>query len=122
MINPKIIVTPATGLVDGQQVTVTVTGFGIGGKVWLAECASPNDASVDGPGCAPPPLPSQPFLVTDDKRASAGAFIVQKRTGVTSEYANNLRPCAPTCVVVAVQGVGVNGADGDAYTPIYFRG
>ena len=43
MINPKVIVTPATGLVNGQQVTVTVAGFGIGGKVWLAECASPTD-------------------------------------------------------------------------------
>jgi hypothetical protein len=38
--NPTVTVSTSTGLRDGQAVTVSVTGFGVGGKAWVSECAS----------------------------------------------------------------------------------
>ena len=48
--DPTVHVSPSTGLHDGQTVTVAVTGFGVGAKVWLSECASASDVSGEGCG------------------------------------------------------------------------
>ena len=47
-VHPRVSVTPAEGLMDGQVVTVKATGFGVGGKVWLSECASLVDVPTWG--------------------------------------------------------------------------
>src|SRR4051812_46888623 len=64
-IHPAVTATPDSGLVDGQRITVRVTGFGIGGKVWLSECAAAQDISN---GCGQQ-LPQQTLVVTDNHRA-----------------------------------------------------
>ncbi|MDQ6794664.1 MAG: neocarzinostatin apoprotein domain-containing protein [Chloroflexota bacterium] len=73
---PTVIVSPSVHLKDGQVVEVRVTGFGVGGKVWLSECASAAAATDLGCGVD---LAAQPFLVTDDNRAEAGSLVVRAR-------------------------------------------
>lgn len=46
--NPAVSVRPSTGLVDGQQVTVTVRGFGQSGKFFLSEKIATTPASPLG--------------------------------------------------------------------------
>ena len=72
--HPTVTVSPAVGLKDGQLVEVSVTGFGVGGKVRLSECASAEAATDFGCGAE---LAAQAFLVTDDNRAGAGSLTVR---------------------------------------------
>ena len=44
-LNPQVTVTPGTGLTDGQDVHVSVSGFGESGKVFLSECDHAEDAN-----------------------------------------------------------------------------
>ena len=46
--HPTLTVSPASHLTDGQTVEVRVTGFGVGGKVWISECASAADPLPSG--------------------------------------------------------------------------
>ncbi|GLZ29216.1 hypothetical protein Lesp02_14060 [Lentzea sp. NBRC 105346] len=43
---PGISVTPSTGLVDGAEVTATVSGFTAGGTVQVSECAIPSNGVI----------------------------------------------------------------------------
>ena len=74
--HPTVTVIPATGLRNRQRVTVRVTGFAVGGKVWLSECATSLDANPGGCGQQ---LAAQPFLVTGNDRAGSGTFQVSGR-------------------------------------------
>jgi hypothetical protein len=98
--------------VDGQRITVRVTGFGVGGKVWLSECAATEDISN---GCGPQ-LPQQTVLVTDNHRAGTAVFVVHDRAAGRAN-STDLEPCDSECVVVATLG----GALGHAAAPITFR-
>ncbi len=111
--NPSVSVTPASGLFDGQTVAVQVSGFGIGGKVWLSECASAQDASSLGCGRQ---LAEQPFLVTDDARSGDGSFTVSLHAATAPDLPNTAVRCTDQCVIVATLG------DGFAYAtaPIRF--
>jgi Neocarzinostatin family len=51
--HPTVTFYPSTGLIDGQEVTVHVTGFGVGGKVRLSECATAAAATALGCGAQP---------------------------------------------------------------------
>jgi len=101
--NPTVTVAPATGLFDNQDVLVTVTGFGIGGKVWLSECASISDANDAGCGQQ---LPEQPFLGTDDSGTGTIAFQLQSSASAQRYNLVDLVPCVDNCVVVATVGIG----------------
>lgn len=101
-VHPTVTVTPAGGLRDGQRVRVRVTGFGVGGKVWLSECgggAVPTDL-----GCGEAP-PAQTLLVTGDDRTATGTFVV-RGAGPTTPGAGPASPCRPTCTLVATAGIG----------------
>jgi hypothetical protein len=100
---PSVTVTPATGLFDGQSVEVRVSGFGVGGKVWLSECASAQDASPLGCGAQ---LAAQPFLVTDDSRAGAAGFTVSLHAATQQELPSPSVICTDQCVIVATLGEG----------------
>ena len=111
--DPAVTITPSSELHDGQAVRVQVTGFGVGGKVWLSECASA--AVVTELGCGAE-LAAQTLLVTDDSRAGGASFVVRSRAS------NGVLPgpdvaCADQCVIVATQGPGF----GHAIAPIAFR-
>jgi hypothetical protein len=111
-VHPAVTATPSRGLVDGQRITVRVTGFGVGGKVWLSECGAAEDISN---GCGPQ-LPQQTLLVTDNHRAGTAVFVVHDRAA-TKANSTDLQPCDSECGVVATLG----GDLGHAFTPITFR-
>jgi hypothetical protein len=96
-------VSPAAGLFDDQEVLVTVNGFGIGGKVWLSQCASGSNANDQGCGSG---LPEQMLLVTDDNGAGWVDFPVQTSAANQPNNLTNLDPCVDTCVLVATEGDG----------------
>jgi photosystem II stability/assembly factor-like uncharacterized protein len=99
---PTVTITPSTGLHNGQTVEVRVTGFVVGGKVWLSECASAAVATDLGCGRD---LGGQLFLVTDDSRAGQSSFVVTAHAGVGQLYATQA-PCVDQCVLVATVGAG----------------
>ena len=101
--NPTVTVTPSSNLVDGQQVRVTVTGFGQGGKFFLSECASPTDANDAGCGKG---LPAQPFGVTDNSGDGSMTFQVQASAEVDHDDLTDIQPCTGQCVLVATVGIG----------------
>lgn len=101
--------TPSTGLIDGQTVTVHLTGFTVTGlngapsgtKVFLSECDSATFAASPG-GCGGQ-LAAQPFAVTDDTGSATLHFVVSAYSSgplVAGKYSPPLR-CAAACVLVA---------------------
>ncbi len=99
--HPSVVVTPSQGLTDGQTVSVRVTGFGVGGKVWLSECASVADASDLGCGAQ---LATQTLLATDDARAGQATFTVQVHAPSRPVVATPAVPCSGQCVIMATVG------------------
>lgn len=110
--HPQVTVTPATNLHDGETVTVQLTGFGVGGKVFLSECATAAAASDLGCGAE---LAAQPFVVTDDTRAGSTSLVVKSRAA-SGALASPVVACADQCVIVATVG----GGYGFAFAPIVF--
>jgi len=102
---------------EGQVVTVKVTGFGVGGKVRLSECASAAYANTLG--CGPEPA-QQTFLVTSNTRAGSGSFTVHIRAATKTNDPTHLRPCTSACVLVATAFAGYPNSKNYAYTPIAF--
>ena len=100
--HPTIVVLPSHGLTDGLIVVVRVTGFGVGGKVFLSECASAADATDLGCGAQ---LAGQPFLGTDATRAGEGTFTVQSHAA-SGPLAAPTIACTDQCVIVATLGNG----------------
>lgn len=111
--DPMVNVSPDSGLVDGQRVTVTVSGFGVGNKVFLSECDHAEDASSLGCGLQ---LAAQPFVMTGTNRAGSANFDVSANAGEKPYNTTLSASCAQLCVIVATQGG--NGAW--AVTPIAF--
>jgi len=92
-------VTPATDLIDGQTVQVTVAGLHPEDKVWLSECATAADVNPFGCGTG---LPEMPFLITDATGHASGAFTVTADIPTAAEDGTT-QPCS-TCVLAAVSG------------------
>ena len=100
---PTVSVSPSTGLVDGQVVTVHVTGFGVGGKVFLSECSSAQAATSLGCGAE---LAAQTLLVTDDSRQGSATFTVTAHASAGPVPADGVQTCSTDCVIVATLGGG----------------
>jgi hypothetical protein len=101
--NPTVAVAPGTGLFDDQEVLVTVTGFGIGGKVWLSQCAAASDTNDEGCGRGPP---EQTLLVTDDNGIGSVAFQVRSSAAAQPNNLTDVHPCVDNCVLMATLGGG----------------
>jgi hypothetical protein len=115
--HPNVTVTPSDGLRDGQRVLVRVTGFAVGGKVFLSECATRAAANPAGCGSQ---LAAQPFLVTGNNRAGSGTFTVSDRASARPYSFADARRCADRCVIVVTLGLGLSA--GYAYVHIAFAG
>jgi hypothetical protein len=100
--DPRIVVSPAGGLHDGQTVTVSVTGFSVGGKQSVSECSSVATATDVGCGSA---LPTQTLLVTGDDRTGSTTFTVQAEAH-DKDPGGSLHQCQNQCVLVVTLGVG----------------
>ena len=102
-VDPKVTVSPNSGLTDGSTLRVTVSGFGVAEKVFLSECDSAVDANDLGCG---PQLAAQPFVVTGKGRSGSANFVVSERAA-SMPYTQTLNTsCAEFCVLVATQGDG----------------
>jgi hypothetical protein len=101
--DPKVTVTPDTGLGNGQSVKVTVAGFGVDGKVWISECDHAEDANYLGCG---PQLAAQPFLITGNGRSGTTNFVVHTSAPSRPLDTSALDPCTNLCVIVAEGGGG----------------
>jgi len=110
---PTVRVSPSMGLHDGESVTVAVTGFGVGAKVWLSECASATDVSGEGCGAQ---LAAQTLLATGDDRSGSTTFVVHDTAATEPVQAEPTATCSNDCVIVATQG----GGYGDAWAAISF--
>ena len=109
-----VVVTPATGLSNDQQVTVSVKGFTPTIKFHLSECAAM--AQVNDAGCGMQ-LAAQPFGLTDSNGDGSVTFTVQSMAA-TIPLSSTLSPCTGQCVVVATTGfAGTYG-----FAPISFAG
>jgi hypothetical protein len=103
--DPMVTVSPDSGLANGQTVTVTVSGFGVGNKVFLSECDHAEDANSLGCGQQ---LAAQPFAITGTARSGLTNFAVSARAAANPIDTRVSAACAQFCVIVATQGV--NGA------------
>ena len=113
--HPRVTMTPSDGLRNGQRVTVRVTGFAAGGKVFLSECATSAAANPAGCGLQ---LAAQPFLVTGNNRAGSATFTVSDRAPARPYSSAATRRCTGRCVIVATLGPGLRA--GYAYARITF--
>ena len=110
--NPKVTVAPSRNLKNGENVTVSVTGFGSGGKFFISECASASDANSAGCGRQ---LAAQIFGVTNSDGSGSFPFTVNTEAGL-KPYNNARAQCTDQCMIVATVGIGF----GFAYAPIEF--
>ena len=99
---PTVTVTPSQGLRDGQAVTVTVTGFGGGRKIFLSECSTTAAANPEGCGAQ---LAAQPFIAADDRGDGTTSFVVH-----TAGYAKPYNTaatvtCHTDCVLMATTNI-----------------
>lgn len=102
-IGPKIAVSPRDGLAQGSTVTVTVSGFGKGEKIYVSECDSAEDATDLGCGHQ---LAAQPFVSTGQNRSGTAKYLVSDRAASTPNNTRLASTCMARCVIVATQGVG----------------
>jgi hypothetical protein len=109
----RFVVTPSTGLHNGQVVQVSVSGFPPG-KVHLSECASPLNANPLGCG---PQLAAQPFVVIEGNSGSS-TFAVSNEATSSPLSAGPLIACSQ-CVLVAV-GSDASPTGGFSISPIRF--
>jgi hypothetical protein len=101
--SPTVTVNPSNHLHNGEKVTVTVTGFGLGTKFFLSECASVKD--VNSRGCGEQ-LAGQPFGLTNMIGTGSYDFDV---TSTAAAKTNQPRPnysCSDDCVLVVTGGSG----------------
>ncbi|MCL5076669.1 MAG: neocarzinostatin apoprotein domain-containing protein [Actinobacteria bacterium] len=111
--DPKVLVTPSVNLRQGQQVRVSVTGFGVGGKFFLSECAGSADANSSGCGIQ---LAAQPFGVTNSSGAGTVIFTLTSSASTTPYNDTDIQTCVNQCVLVATVGSG----GGFAYASLHF--
>jgi hypothetical protein len=103
VVDPKVTVTPSTGLKGRESIKVSVTGFGEYEKIFLSECDNAEDVSLSG--CGPQPA-LQPFIVTGRDRSGSMSFVVHTSAASKPYDTTALVPCTNLCVVVAHEGTG----------------
>ena len=89
---PRLVVSPSTGLVGGQQLQVSITGFPDGATVMVYQC--PTAASVTHPNTCSGPI----FLYTASSGDASGPFIAQPSVG----GAQSKTTCRAQCVLVGL--------------------
>jgi hypothetical protein len=98
---PKVTVSPADHLVDGQSVTIRLSGFGFDTKVWVSECAGAGAAQSRGCGAE---LPAQTPVVIGMDGAGVGTFTVTGKAQAGPFNSAQIEACTDLCVVVATLG------------------
>jgi acetyl esterase/lipase len=107
-------VAPATGLVDGQTVTVTWDGFESGIVVNVVECAR-SQSTGSAENCD---LQSGRLLQPDP--GGFGSLPLRVHTGAVGTAGGTCEPGLPTCLVVVNQG-GSTDPSASVLIPISFK-
>lgn len=95
---PTVTVRPSTDLHNGERVTVSVNGFGIGAKFWISECFSKADVGAQGCGQQ---LAAQPFGETGMQGSGSYEFTVSTRAATAPYDPASVVSCLNHCVLVA---------------------
>ena len=98
---PQVSVSPADHLVDGQSVTIRLSGFGFDTKVWVSECA--GAAAVQSQGCGAELVAQTPVVIGMDG-AGIGTFRVTGQAQAGPFNSAPIEVCTDGCVVVATLG------------------
>lgn len=98
-----VTVTPSSHLRDGETVRVTVSGFGLGAKFFVSECADAKEISAAGCGGQ---LALQDFGLTN--MIGGGSYVVTvKNVAATGRSSTGpVKACVHACVLVATGGEG----------------
>lgn len=104
--SPRLSVSPSRGLIGGQELQVSVSGFPVGATVAVFECAgsppTPEPAGCGGPGAS--------YLYTGTGSGASGGFIAEPSAG-SGQSGTTPLSCRDRCVLVAVAiKVGAGGA------------
>jgi hypothetical protein len=104
---PTVLVTPSNGLRDGERVTVRLSGFPSGEKVFLSECARRREANSVGCG---EELAAQTFGFTGVEGRAAMSFTVMAHAAIGPITRNGKphRQLCGACVLVATDGVNAD--------------
>jgi len=95
---PTVSVSPSTNLHDGERVTVSVNGFGIGAKFWISECFSKADVTAQGCGQQ---LAAQPFGMSGMQGSGSYEFTVSTRAATAPYDPASVVSCLNHCVLMA---------------------
>jgi hypothetical protein len=108
-----VTVTPSSNLRNGEKVRVTVSGFGLGAKFFVSECANAKDVSAAGCGGQ---LALQDFGLTN--MIGNGSYVVTVKNAAATgpSPTKPFLTCVESCVLVATGGEG--GAN--SYAPLHF--
>jgi hypothetical protein len=101
--SPTVTVSPSNNLHNGEKVSVTVSGFDIGAKFFLSECADARD--VNSGGCGQQ-LAAQPFGLTNMLGTGSYDFDVKSTVAANDYHLRPLYRCRDDCVLVATGGFG----------------
>jgi len=98
-----VTVRPSSNLRNGEKVRVNVSGFGLGAKFFVSECADVHD--VNPAGCGGQSA-LQNFGLTNMMGAGSYVITVKNVAATGRSPGGPFLPCATTCVVVATGGEG----------------
>ena len=100
---PKVSVSPAGDLIDGQSVSVEMSGFTAGTSVFVSECATAATANAVGCGSE---LGAQATAVTGTDGSASLTFAVRAQAAAGPHETGAIEGCANQCVIVATLGSG----------------
>ena len=100
---PKISASPAGNLVDGQSVSIGLSGFIAGSSVRISECATAASANALGCGAE---LGAQATSVTGTDGSASLTFTVSARAAAGPLETGAIEACSNQCVIVATVGPG----------------
>jgi hypothetical protein len=106
-IGPQVSVSPAANLIEGQPVSVTVSGFPANSTVHVSECAMA--ASANDLGCGAE-LTAQTVAVAGADGSGSVTFTVLAHAEVGPLHTGAIEVCSDQCAIVATSGAGPNFA------------
>ena len=103
LLTATVRVSPSRGLVDGERVRVSISGFGTDGRYHVSECSS--DTAVSEAGCGLG-LTTQPTVATDGAGKGSATFTVSSSAAPSSNTTTTRTRCTNRCVIVVSGGLG----------------
>ena len=100
---PQVSVSPAANLIDGQSVSVRLSGFPAGSMVRISQCATV--AAANDLGCGSE-LAAQPVVLTSGDGSGTVSFPVRSQAAAGPLETGAIEACSDQCLIVATTGAG----------------